>query len=436
MRITMLAALAAAIYTPMAFANTGLATIISDPITVIFIAVNIGLTYYFTRVRFNKFSIQHGPEILTTVGICGCFLGIAMALLDFDANKVSTSVPFLLNGVKTAFWASLSGVVGSLVIRWRHHAENKRTSAITPEQIKDATLTDVISAINGLQKSLAGQEDGSLLSQFKLMRQEQNDQLVTLRSSFDAFADKMAADGSKALIDALREVIQDFNAKISEQFGENFKQLNQAVEKLVIWQAQYRDELDKMQAVQQNIAIDLQQSAQGMSVIAQRTDSFTEAAVNLEQLIRSLAQQYSAIEQSQKSLADVLGTMKDVTPMFSDKLDLLADSMRQGTAKMQTETADMVRNYGLQMQSASSEMKQMLTDTLKSAQQQVNDEMKKGLDTVHQGVIALDKGLQEELTKSLESLGRQLASLSEKFVADYTPLTDKLRDVVNIARVQ
>jgi hypothetical protein len=128
--------------------------------------------------------------------------------------------------------------------------------------------------------------------------------------------------------------------------------------------------------------------------------------------------------------------MKEVTPMFSDKLDLLVDSMRQGTTKMQTETTEIVRNYGLQMQNASSEMKQMLTDTLKSAQQQVNDEMKKGLDTVHQGVIALDKGLQEELTKSLESLGRQLASLSEKFVADYTPLTDKLRDVVNIARIQ
>ena len=55
------------------------------------------------------------------------------------------------------------------------------------------------------------------------------------------------------------------------------------------------------------------------------------------------------------------------------------------------------------------------------------------MEKIHQSVVALDTGLQEELTKSLETLGRQLASLSEKFVADYTPLTERLREVVRIA---
>ena len=39
----------------------------------------------------------------------------------------------------------------------------------------------------------------------------------------------------------------------------------------------------------------------------------------------------------------------------------------------------------------------------------------------------------EELTKALESFGRQLAALSEKFVNDYTPLTERLRDILTIA---
>jgi hypothetical protein len=41
-------------------------------------------------------------------------------------------------------------------------------------------------------------------------------------------------------------------------------------------------------------------------------------------------------------------------------------------------------------------------------------------------IAALDRALSEELTKSLESFGRQLSALSEKFVSDYTPLTDRL----------
>ena len=45
----------------------------------------------------------------------------------------------------------------------------------------------------------------------------------------------------------------------------------------------------------------------------------------------------------------------------------------------------------------------------------------------------LDEALRVELTKALEVLGRQLATLSEKFVSDYKPLTEKLSKIVRIA---
>lgn len=293
-----------------------------------------------------------------------------------------------------------------------------------------------MAATQALQRSLSGTEDGSLLSQLKLMRQEQNDQLTALRGSFDAFASKMAEDGSKALIEALKEVIRDFNAQINEQFGQNFQHLNMAVEKLVVWQVQYREELDKLQAVQQSSATDLQNAANGMSLMVSRADGFTETASRLEQLLRGLSQQYAAIEDSQRSLSAVLIEMKDVTPVFAKKMEELADAIKLGVSRVQSDVSDIVKNFGVQIQGSSAEMKQLLSETIKSSQKQVNDEMQKGLDTIRQGVVSLDKGLQEELTKSLESLGRQLASLSEKFVADYSPLTDKLRDVVRIASAQ
>ena len=45
----------------------------------------------------------------------------------------------------------------------------------------------------------------------------------------------------------------------------------------------------------------------------------------------------------------------------------------------------------------------------------------------------LDNELGQELNKALESLGSQLTSLSQHFVNDYKPLTDKLREVVQMA---
>jgi hypothetical protein len=46
----------------------------------------------------------------------------------------------------------------------------------------------------------------------------------------------------------------------------------------------------------------------------------------------------------------------------------------------------------------------------------------------------LNSQLGVSLNTSLESLGNQLASVSEKFVSDYTPLTRELQKVVEIAK--
>ena len=51
----------------------------------------------------------------------------------------------------------------------------------------------------------------------------------------------------------------------------------------------------------------------------------------------------------------------------------------------------------------------------------------------HEHVTKVEAALEEELTKSLTSLGKQLSALSEKFVQDYGPLTDRLQQVVRLA---
>ena len=65
--------------------------------------------------------------------------------------------------------------------------------------------------------------------------------------------------------------------------------------------------------------------------------------------------------------------------------------------------------------------------------EQLKKTVKESTDRMEQQITVLDTALQNELTKALESLGSQLTSLSEKFVTDYTPLTDQLRKVVQIA---
>ena len=41
--------------------------------------------------------------------------------------------------------------------------------------------------------------------------------------------------------------MKDFNTKINEQFGENFKELNSAVKELLIWQENYKNHVEALQ---------------------------------------------------------------------------------------------------------------------------------------------------------------------------------------------
>jgi multisubunit Na+/H+ antiporter MnhG subunit len=422
-------------FTTTAFASSriGFQALFSSPLTLVFIGAIICLTYYFAVHKFNRFSVIHGPEILTTVGIFGCFLGIALALLNFNSSDLTSSVPALLEGIKTAFWASVFGVAGALIIRFRHQLTKVPIpqSEGTP---KSASIDDLVGAIVGLQKGLVGNEEGTLLSQMKLLRQDTNDQLQQLRNAFDTFATHMVENNQKALIEALKEVIKDFNQKLTEQFGENFKQLNMAVGQLVTWQQQYKEELDSIKNAQLQTAADMRIAADAFSTMVQQSKEFESIAGKLKILLEAMDKQKDILFTQEKALSELLIQMKDVTPQFAEKISTMLTEITSGVRNIQSETVDIVKNFGAQSQSANAEMKNLLADVIKKSQQELSENLRENSAIIKEGVLTLDKALQKELNDSLTSLGKQLASLSEKFVHDYMPLTERLREVVNLAR--
>ena len=74
-------------------------------------------------------------------------------------------------------------------------------------------------------------------SNFFKASENQSSELIT---AFKEFATYMAEENSKAFIEALNKTIRDFNNNLIESFGSNFKQLNEAVIKLVDWQEEYK----------------------------------------------------------------------------------------------------------------------------------------------------------------------------------------------------
>ena len=52
---------------------------------------------------------------------------------------------------------------------------------------------------------------------------------------------------------------------------------------------------------------------------------------------------------------------------------------------------------------------------------------------LNSSIIKIDDQLSSMLTNSLNSMSSQLVTLSGQFVKDYQPLTNRLREIVNIA---
>lgn len=64
----------------------------------------------------NRRWIESLPTLISTLGVLGTFLGITIGLIGFNSEDLDNSIPALLDGLKTAFFTSLAGMISSLIL--------------------------------------------------------------------------------------------------------------------------------------------------------------------------------------------------------------------------------------------------------------------------------------------------------------------------------
>lgn len=374
-------------------------------------------------------AMVQGPTILTMIGILGTFWGVTQGLSHFDPQNVKEGLPVLLSGLKTAFYASIFGVGAAILLK-----------ALTPmfggvfaskSAINDdATVGDIVQAIFELKSTVGGEGESTLISQVKLLRQDTNDRLDSLQRAQTEALKQLSQMGSATLVEALQQVIKDFNQKITEQFGDNFKQLNQAVGKLLEWQRQHMEHVD---AVTEGLAQLISQSdsiVQNQGQLNAHSEKFVTVSNALSGLITGLETQKSQLLSTIASLGQVLEKSSGALPALEKHIVDVADQMATASKQSQEILTSSFKE-------TSTALRQNLEATVAETNRSHADHSKKiaeHIDKSRQTIELLDAALSDQLGKSLEALGRHLAALSEKFTSDYTPLTNKLRDVIEMAR--
>lgn len=68
------------------------------------------------KLLSNRHIIEFFPSLISSLGVLGTFYGITVGLLAFDSSNLDQSIPDLLDGLKTAFFTSLAGMTGSMIL--------------------------------------------------------------------------------------------------------------------------------------------------------------------------------------------------------------------------------------------------------------------------------------------------------------------------------
>jgi ABC-type transporter Mla subunit MlaD len=378
---------------------------------------------------WRKSWMIQGPTILTMIGIFGTFWGVTEGLIRFDPNNVKDGLPLLLGGLKTAFFASLFGVGFAIVLKVMTPVFGGKRGKNANIQ-GGATAGDIVRAIVDLKSTIGGEGESTLISQLKLLRQDTNDRLDSLQNAQKEALAQLSQMGSATLVEALQQVIVDFNKKITEQFGDNFKQLNQAVGNLLEWQAQHKEQVDSMS---KNMASLISQSntiVENQSQLTAKAETFVGVSQSLSELLGGLETQKSQLLQTIASLGMVLEKSSGALPQLEKRIVEITEQMASASKQSQ-------ENLTTSLKETSSELRKNLEVIVSETNRSQSEQSKKIAEQVEKSkeqMEALDKALASELSKALNAFGGQLASLSEKFTSDYTPLTERLREVLNIAR--
>lgn len=259
-----------------------------------------GAIPYFLRNR----GAQEGQMVATTLGILGTFIGIVWGLYHFDTTNITGAVPQLLEGLRFAFVTSIWGMVVSLGIGTfpdRLGFESAETGG-EENKTESQLLAELLAEMRQLNGNISGDSDTTLITQIQKLRTSVNDKQDELKKSFDDFARQMAENNIQALIEAVQRVMDDFSTQINDHLGENFKRLGEAVENMVVWQDQYRDQLSIAVETLQESSKALGVSVQSMGVFAERAQEFDHIAAQLKESLETMGASMTGL----KNLADTL----------------------------------------------------------------------------------------------------------------------------------
>lgn len=219
----------------------------SLPVSDIILYLIMIVIVFFKVIKYNKLDNKEKRNfyinLLPILGVIGTFLGICLGLVNFNSNEIESSVPQLLQGLKTAFWTSFIGTSWAVFLNIRYSSKDREDNEedeisllkLQIEELKklNNNFYNLVEE-NKIEKNLLYQLNKEMLENIKAnnSRNENLLQLENLKNIKDEIILlNQKQDSRDEILNNLKLILEDINSfkeslnLISDKF-ENLKEIS------------------------------------------------------------------------------------------------------------------------------------------------------------------------------------------------------------------
>lgn len=247
--------------------------------------------------------LENIPDILTSLGILGTFVGLVMGLREFDPSgyeQMAGSVTPLINGIKVAFITSIYGIALSLSFSFNLRIEFSNLSARV-EEFLDTYYLHVqppyeVDSLGRLLSQKKSQEDivHDLTGIFVEQMAASFEQAITpafarMTEGFQQVADTFTGSQEELLTNVCNTVTRQMRTELLSDFN----QISKTVEELTKTQASYTDFMDRTILRIQKTLASLQDSmTQTQNYLTESVEKLAEAQTGASRINQEQKEAY------------------------------------------------------------------------------------------------------------------------------------------------
>lgn len=342
------------------------------------------------KLTANRRIIEYFPTFISTLGVLGTFWGITMGLLAFDSGDLDKSIPGLLDGLKTAFFTSLAGMIGSMIL----------SAFISKKQDeKDGGISDINQAAGEITASVKAMSDANtatMKSLSDLLKAQDADRKAFYRTLTDAL-DKMG--------------------KTQVEMTETQKSITSSIDSLVLLQRSQEGSLAEIKESSASMVVSMGRldettSAQTKSIdnVAKYTKEVTEYTHHLGEILDVL----SGMSGTDDEINDKLGKLQDI---IHGEVIQIEDSMDKTNALLERKFDEFTELLKKSNTEALVEvMKKVTEEFQKQMNSLINKLIQENFDQLNKSVDKLNQW-QQENKEMITSLTRQYQEMATNFEA-------------------